>query len=285
MTVLVTGAAGKVGREVVKQLAARGEHVRAGVRVVDHPHGTGGTDYVHLDFGEPRTMQRACVGIEYLLLFTPLEEHMVSVATALIEHARAAGVKHVVRLSAMGAGTLPTLKLGRLHRAVEEVIEASGLTYTFLRPNAFMQNYLADFGESIRARSAFLAPQGTGRVSLIDVRDVAAVAVAVLGDGCHVGKAYELTGPEALSNAEVAEILSQVTGRRITYTDLPVAAAQRRFAAQGIPSWLVEVIMDLYALSREGGAAYVSPAVAEILGRQPHTFRQFARDHAGHFCG
>jgi uncharacterized protein YbjT (DUF2867 family) len=280
---LVTGATGTVGREVVRQLLARGDQVRASGRASSRPAFLGSADYTVFDFDNPETAAAAFKGVQRMFLLTPLDERMVQVGRGLVGQAKASGIELIVRLSVMGAGGFPATKLARAHRAVEEAIEASGLPYTFLRPNAFMQNYLTAFGNSIRRQGLLAMPQGRGAVSLVDARDVAAVAVAALSDPIHQGRAYELTGAEALSNDEVAEILSESSTRRIRYVAMPEAGARKALLGQDMPNWLVEVLLELYAISRQGMAARVSSAIQEVLGRPPTSFRQFAMDYADYF--
>ncbi len=282
-TTLVTAATGTVGREVVRQLLARGVQVRAGGRAPSKPAFLGCVDYIAFDFYQPQTTALAFKGIQRAFLLTPLDERMVDIGRGLVEQAKAWGVEHIVRLSVMGAGSFPSTELARVHRTVEEAIEASGLQYTFLRPNAFMQNYLTAFGESIRLEGLLAMPQGHGAVSVIDVRDVAAVAVAALTDARHQGQSYELTGPEALSNNDVVQILSELTHRPIRYVDTSEMEARKMLLSQGVSGWLVKVLLELYAISRQGMAAGVSSAVQEVLGRSPINFRQFATDYADHF--
>lgn len=280
---LVTGATGTVGREVVRELLAEGVSVRAGARAGRPLGHLGPVDCCVVDFDRPQTAAQALQGVRRVFFLSPLNEQMVDVGCQFVEQATAAGVEHIVRLSAMGAGSLPATKLAFIHRAVEEAIEASGLHYTFLRPNAFMQNYLNAFGGSIRSKGLFEMPQGQAAVSVIDVRDIAAVAVAALMDACHRGRSYELTGPEPLSNDDVAEILSEVAHRPIRYVDISERQARDALLGQGTPAWLVEVLLELYAISRAGMAASVSSAVQELLGRPPTRFRQFAAAYAEQF--
>lgn len=280
---LVTGATGTVGREVVRGLLAQGLPVRAGARAGRRLVHLGPVDCCVLDFDRPQTTARALEGVQRVFFLSPLNAQMVDVGCRFVEQARTAGVEHIVRLSAMGAGSFPATKLAVVHRAVEEAIEASGLHYTFLRPNAFMQNYLNAFGGSIRSKGLFEMPQGRGAVSCIDVRDIAAVAVAALMDPCHRERSYELTGPEPLANDDVAEILSEVVHRPIRYVDISERQARDAMLGQGTPVWLVEVLLELYAISRAGMAASISSAVQELLGRPPTRFRQFAADYAEQF--
>ncbi len=237
-------------------------------------------EFVEFDLNRPSDFERALPGVSHVFLLTPLHERMVEQAAPLIERAAAHGVDRIVRLSAMGADLDAPVTLGRVHRAVETLIEGCGVDYTFLRPNAFMQNYLTDFGASLSAQAVFHAPQGTGAVSLIDARDVAAAAVAALTQSAHAGRAYDLTGPEALSNEQVAAILSESLGRPIRYVDVPETEARAALRESGLSPWLVEVILELHALSRSGGAARVTSAVRGMIGRHPVSFEQFARDHA-----
>lgn len=282
-TILVTGASGTVGREVVRQLLALGVRVRASGRAPSGPEFLGLADYTVFDFENPKTAPLAFRDVRSTFLLTPLDERMVGLACGVVEQAKAAGVEHIVRLSAMGTGDIALTELARVHRAVEQHIETSGLKYTFLRPNAFMQNYLTAFGESIRRHGLMAMPQGHGAVSVVDARDVAAVAVAALRDVRHHGHSYDLTGPESLTNNDIAQILSNVLDRSIRYVDTPEAEARKTLLDQGISRWLVTVLLELYAISREGMAARVSSAIQEVLGRPPISFRQFATDYAEHF--
>lgn len=283
-TVLVTGATGTVGREVVRRLADVGVRVRAAARRRSAELLTAPTvDFAELDLDRPSGFDRTLDGVRRVFLLTPLHERMVEQAAALIERAAAQGVKHIVRLSAMGADFDPPITLGRVHRAVEALIEQSGIDYTFLRPNAFMQNYLTYFGASLRAAGVFHAPQGAGAVSLVDARDVAAAAVAALTDAGHAGRACDLTGREALTNEQVAAVLSRALGRPVRYVDQTEAEARAALRESGLSPWVVEVVLELYALSRAGGAARVTSGVRDLIGRDPISFEQFARDHAQHF--
>ena len=280
-TILVTGPTGTVGTHVVAGLQTKQAAVRAGARI--HGARAPGMDWVKLDFSRPHTFAPALEGVEQVFLLTPLEERMVDAACALVERAVAEGVRKIVRLSAFSAGLEPDTKLGRVHGEVERFIEASGLQWTFLRPNSFMQNFVNYAGYEIRAHDRFRMPQGAGAVSVIDARDIAAVAVESLIDSSSSNRALELTGAEALSNQRIAETLSVVTGRQIRYVDIPPTEARDTMRGAGMCEWLIEIILELYEYSRSGAAAGVTSAVSDVLGRPPTSFLQFAQDHRDDF--
>jgi uncharacterized protein YbjT (DUF2867 family) len=206
---------------------------------------------------------------------------MVEMGALLVEEAKKAKVKHIVRLSVLGAGTVQ-IPIPRWHRQVEKLIEESGITYTFLRPNSFMQNFI-NFGYTIKNQGAFYLPSGDSKVSYVDVRDIAAVAVKALIQNGHENKAYDITGPEVLSNHEVAEILSEVTGKKINYINVSDDDARNGMKMMGMPDWLINALIELYKITRSGFGADVSPVVEQITGRNPISFNQFAKDYAEAF--
>jgi uncharacterized protein YbjT (DUF2867 family) len=182
-----------------------------------------------------------------------------------------------VKLSALG-GRESVFPSG--HRDSEENIEASGLPYTFLRPNGFMQNLVNYNAGTIRSENAFYGCQGDGAVSVIDIRDIAAVAVIILAATGHEGKSYVLTGSEALTNSQIAEKISRVGGRKIAYRDLPPAEFRKALVAAGMPEWSADALLDLQRFYREGKASRVTNDVERLAGRKPLTFEQFATDYA-----
>ena len=257
--ILVTGATGTVGREVVPRLAASGVQVRAACR---HPEMLAlpedYVDTVTMDLRNPAELDRALEDVEKIFYLSPLEETMVEDAALMVERAQAHGVRHLVRLSALGVDHPKKITLGKVHEEVERIIRGSRIDCTFLRPNAFMQNFITYWGESIRGQNAFFIPQGQGRVSIIDARDIADVAVTVLTKDGHAGKAYELTGPEALSNTDIAKVLSDVLGREISYRDIPVEDARSALTEQGVFGRLAE---ELFELRKADDAAEVNDTV------------------------
>jgi len=196
-----------------------------------------------------------------------------------VDEAKRAGVKRIVKLSVIGAAAEGFI-FARWHRAVEKYIEASGLAWTFLRPNGFMQNVVNYMGETIRSQSAIYSPAGNAAASHIDARDIGAVGARVLTEKGHDGKAYELTGPAALTDGQIAEILSRVLGRTIRYVPISPEQYKQAAVAAGTPEGYADALVDLYRYYAEGKAAVVTPAVRELTGRDPTPFEQFARDHA-----
>lgn len=281
--ILVTGATGTVGTEVVRQLAESGVKVRAAVRSMEkaekkfrHPN----VESVEIDFNDPASLDAAFKGIEKLFLLTPFIDDQVDIGGMLVDAAKVHGVQHIVKLSVAGAEREPGFYLGRWHRETERHIEASGIPYTFLRPGSFMQNFINYFppeGGKIQL------PLGQGKGSYIDVRDLAAVAVKVLTEKGHEGKAYTLTGPQSLSVSEVAEILSKVTGRRIEYVDIPEEEERHSMIEMGMPEWMADSMMELHRTTKSGQATTVTDTVERILGRKPKSFVEFAKDHADTF--
>ena len=283
-TVLVTGATGNVGSKVVEKLAAAGVRVRAAVQSVSRANSMkAGAEPVEFDFNRPETMRAAFQGVERLFLLTPFVPDMVELGAKALEEARRAGVQYIVRMSAMGADLQPGIQLGRLHRQVEEMIESSRIPFTILRPNMFMQNYATMYAQSIKAEGAFYLPQADAKASLIDTRDIAAVAVETLTTVGYEGIFYDLTGPEALSNEQIADTLSPVVGRRIRYVSLSDEDARKGMKQAGLPDWTIDVLMELHAVTRTGHMAAVTQSVEQVTGKKPISFAQFARDHAGAF--
>lgn len=283
-TVLVTGATGTVGREVVTRLAVAGVKVRAAARnprmlAIPEDH----VETFAMDLRNPADLDRALEDVEKILYVSPLDETMAEHAALLVERARANGVRHLVRLSALGVDYPRKITLGKIHGKVERIIRGSGIEWTFLRPNSFMQNFITYWGESIRSQNAFFIPQGQGRVSIIDARDIADAAVAVLTRDGHAGKVYELTGPEAISNYDIASTLSSVLGREISYRDIPVDEARAALTSQGMSEWMIKVILELFEMSAADEAAEVTDAVERLTGKPPIRFESFVRDFSHAF--
>jgi uncharacterized protein YbjT (DUF2867 family) len=232
---------------------------------------------VIMDYNKPETIRTALHGVEKIFLVGPPVRDLPALEANLIKEARAVGGQHIVKLSALG-GRESMFPSG--HRESEMNIEASGLPYTFLRPNGFMQNLVNYNAGTIRTQNAFYGCQGKGAVSLVDIRDIAAVAVIVLAATGHEGKSYSLTGGEALTNEQVAEKISRVAGREITYKDLPPVEFKKALLSSGTQEWSVDALVDLQRLYREGKASLLTDDVERLTGRKPKTFDQFARDYA-----
>ena len=279
--ILITGASGNVGKEVLKQVAATGAKVRAAFQTVTKAAAApSGVEIASMDYNKPETLQAALKGIERVFLVAPPTPNLPALERKAIDEIKQSGVRNVVKLSAMGGrdAIFP-----RQHADSEDYIKSSGVAYTFLRPNGFMQNFVTYNGATINTQNAFYGSQGDGEVSHIDLRDIAAVAVKTLTEDGHQGKAYTLTGPEALSNARVAEILSEDTGREIRYVDLPAEQFKQALLGAGLPEWSANALVDLQQFYRRGSASVVTRDVEQLLGRKPISFEQFSRDYAQAF--
>lgn len=279
--ILVTGAGGTVGSEVVKQLESAGAKFRAAYHSQSKADGAKvrGLDAVLIDYNRPETLDAAFQGIEKLFL---LSSSNTQQELAAIDAAKRAGVKHIVKLSVIGAEE-EAFSFAKWHRAAEKAIEASGITWTFLRPNGFMQNLHNYMGDTIRSQGAFYSSTGDAKIAHIDVRDLAAVAVKALTEPGHEGKSYTLTGPEAVSYAEVASKLSSATGKTINYVNVGDADVKSALTGSGAPEAYADAFLDLLRWYRSGDAANVTGEVKKLTGREPFTFDQYAQDHAAQF--
>ena len=286
-TMLVTGATGNVGSEVVKQLSGLGEDVRACCHTLsraDKIKGPG-VEIVEFDYYKPETVEAAFKGAEKLfLLTTPLAGNIVEITAQLVAEAKNAGVKHIVQQSVHGGPDAEARLLPiRWHRQSEGVTEGSGIPYTFVRPADFMQNLSNFHGKTIREQNAIYTTAGDGKTGWVDARDIAAVAIEALTRDGHEGKIYATTGPEALSYDQVAEILSEVLGRKISHVNLSEEDARKGFDEAGFPDWVPDAAIESERFLREGGFEEVLPTVEEVTGKKPRSFEHFARDYAEAF--
>ena len=276
--ILVTGASGTVGSEVVKVGVAGGVRFRAGYRT--RPQNIPeAVDSVALDYGKPETIPPALAGVDTIFLLS----NMVDLERKVVDEAKRAGIQRIVKVSVFGAAE-EGFTFARWHRAVEKHIEASGVPWTFLRPAGFMQNFFNYMGETIRKESAFYTASGTtGAGAHIDARDIGAVAARVLTGKGHEGKAYDLTGPEALTYDQAAEIVSRAVGRPIKPVSSTPEQLKQGALAMGMPEDYVDALVDLDRAYATGRLTAVTPTVKELTGRDPIRFAQFARDYADKF--
>ena len=288
-SILVTGASGNIGSEVVKQLssATPAVKIKAGVHSAQNVKKLRDGDRVEvvpIDYNKPETLREALNHVDKLFLLTPDVPNAAELASNLVIEAKKAGIKQIVKQSVMGADLEADVGTMRLHRQVEKVIEQSGIPFTFLRPNEFMQNFVNFHGPSIKGNNAFYVPLEDAKVSLVDVRDIAAVAVKSLTDeDRHKNKTYLITGPEALSYHQVAEILSNTTGRKINYVNISDEEARAAMKEIGMSDWLISTVSELSEYFRKGKASEISPAVEDVTGNKPISFSQFAKDYAEAF--
>jgi uncharacterized protein YbjT (DUF2867 family) len=227
-------------------------------------------------------LTEAFEGTNKVFSVTPLVENLVELGRITVEACLQAGVKKIVRSSALGANPNAPITMGKWHGAVEKIIEDSGLQWTFVQPASFFQNYLG-FAASIKNQNAFYAPTGTGKISLIDVRDIAAVVVKSLLDDRHNGKKYAVTGGEALSNFDIADIFSDVLAREIEFVDVEENLARGQMVEAKMPEWMVNAVMELNQIGKAGYLSEILPSVLNVTGREPIKFRQFVEENKANF--
>jgi uncharacterized protein YbjT (DUF2867 family) len=275
--ILVTGATGNVGREVVKDLLAHGEPVVAAV--LDDEDGRQvreGTPTVLLGFCRVETFGPALHGVDRLFLMRPPAISDVRrTLCPLVDLARHLGIRQIVFLSLFGAGRNRLVP----HHRVEQHLQWSGIPFTFLRPSFYMQNLNTTHCIEIAEKDEILVPAGRSRTSFVDVRDVGAVAARVLTEPGHEYAAYELTGAEALDYYQVAALFSGELGRQVTYRQPSIPRFVRAMRGRRTPWPFILVMVGLYTATRSGAAAQVTDQVERLLGRPPITVRQYIRDY------
>ena len=282
--ILLTGATGTTGSATVALL----RETKRPFRIMSRDAARArrqfgeGPDYVEGDFARPASLDAAFDGIESLSLLCAFSEAMVELELNAVEAAKRAGVRRIVKMSAIKAGADAPTTIRRWHGVIEQRINQSGIAYTHLWPNAFMQNFRR-FAPLIKERGEFYAPVGDARISLVEIEDVAAVTVAALVEDGHDGRTYEITGPEAISYAECAAILSEELDKPVRYVSVSDDEARAALGAAGIGPEAAHALVEIDGLFREGFGAPVTDIVKRVTGRSPRDFRAFARDNAGLF--
>lgn len=277
--ILVTGATGNVGREVIRRLEQNNVPLRALSRKPDAVKCTEKIEWVKDDFTDANSLAQAVAGVDKIVLISPAHPDMVAYQTAVLKAAHAAGVKHIVKLSGLGAGPGAAIRLPRLHYEIEQKIIDAGIPYTFIRPNLFMQVLLGS-ADSIANEGAIYAPAGEGAISFTDVNDIANVITCAIGQPGHENKIYEITGPDALTYGHVAELIGNVLGKSIRYVAVSPEVARESMLSSGMDPWLANAFLELFSIYRAGyGATVSSGTVREITGLSPTSLSVFARTH------
>lgn len=279
-TVLVTGSTGNVGSEVVVQLLKRGVDVHAAVMP-----GRGGrfgapVAEVVLDFEDPATFAGALAGVSRVFLMRPPRMSDPKQMHPFVDAMKAAGIEQVVFLSVQGAGSNPFVP----HHGIEQYLKRSGLAWTFLRPSFFMQNLSTTHRADICERDEVFVPAGRGKTNFIDVADIAEAIAVVLTTPGHLGRAYELTGSEALTYDQVANTLTQACGRQITYPRPSGREFKARMRAAGHDEEFISVMGSIYLLAKVGMAAGTTDELQGLIGRKPTTLAQWAEPNAECFA-
>jgi len=283
--ILVTGGTGGVGSELLRLLSKAGIATRALARHPQRAQALPGITWIAGDLSKPETLTSAFEGARTLFLLTSYYEDMVELQHNAISAARAAGVTYVVKISAFAASDHSRAPVGRWHYQVEKELQESGLGWTILRPHHFMQNLLAQ-AEYVRTEGVVYSASGDGKIPYVDGRDVAAVAFVTLTQPGHLGKKYVVTGSEAISYRQAAEIIGAAIGKPVRFVDESPDEARARRVREGLPPAVVESALAIAAYQRAGGKTVtITSTVADLTGRPPRTVGEFVREHADVFRG
>lgn len=274
-TILITGASGVLGQAMVTEIAKAGFAVRQAVR--DGHKAKPEHDWVRFDYHDPATFGPALDGAWGLVLIAPpLDGRAPAMLGPVVEKAKTSGVEHIVFVSAMGANHNEAAPL----RQVEHIVMDSGLAYTILRPNFFMENFSAgSLAHSIRTQGGIFLAAADGKTSFIAVEDIAAVAAEAFRRPL-AGAEIELTGGAALDHNEVAGLIGEAAGKAVTYHPLTEQQMAEGARAAGMPQPAIDYLCMLYGIVRAGYAAALTDGVEQATGRKPVTFREFASANA-----
>jgi len=270
--ILVVGASGSVGSEIVRLLEAKGHSVRT----TTSKKSIASKNQVHLNVLTDEGRQEAFTGIDRAFLLSPggYVNHY-EILAPLIQEAKSQGIKKLVLMTAMGVDAVETSPL----RRAEIDLEKSGLNYNIIRPNWFMQNFNTFWVQSIREQGKILLPAGDSKTSFIDTRDISAVAAELLVNDRLNNKAFNLTGPESLDHHQVARAISEATGKKITYQEIAPQDLKQGLLAAGLQANYVDFLLMIIEAQKAGYAAAVTDEVKNILGRSPSSFQKYAQDY------
>ena len=281
--ILVTGPTGKVGQALTQALQAKGAAFKALARS-DASAKTLEAQGVAIVRGDLSNLGPALKGVDTLFLLSSSPDPYPQEAPA-VAAAKAAGLKRIVKLSALGASADSANGFFRGHARVERLLEDSGLEWTSLRPSFFMQNWIVYNAHAVKAGQPVYGNTGDGRMGVIDTRDIAAVAAAALTEDGHQGRVYELTGPEPLSNAQAAAKLSKVLGREVAFVPVPDQGAYQAMLGMGMPADYAWSLTTLNQAVRRGAADVATQTVELVTGQPPRSLDAFFQEHADAFRG
>ena len=283
--ILVTGGTGVIGSELLRLLSEARAPARALVRNPSKARELPGITWVVGDLARPETLATAFEGAQKLFLLTHYFEDMVELQHNAIVAARAAGVAHVVKVSAFAASDHSKAPIGRWHYQVEKELQDSGMGWTMLRPHHFMGNLVAQ-AEYVIKEGTIYSPSGDGKIPYVDPRDVAAVAFVTLTQPGHLGKTYVVTGGEAISYRQASEIIGAAIGKKLRFVDETPEQARARRVREGVPPAVIESVLAIGAYQRAGGKTVtISNTVADLTGRPPRTVAEFVQENVSVFRG
>jgi len=245
-----------------------------------------GADLVKFDFtSSPADMNAAfkTAAAEQVYCVVPFSDNFVPHIRAVVDACKANGIHFIVKLSAIGADAKSQLNVGKWHGECDDYLKASGIAYCLLKPNFFISNLYFQQNE-IKTQNAFYGCAGTGRVAYLDPRDIAAVATQVLTvPGLHHNQTHCLTGPHAVSEAEVATILGRARGRDLKYVDVDEKSYRESFSKKGAPAWMIDAMAGLEGVKKAGWAASLTTAVKDITGHNPTSVETYCQQNAAAF--
>ncbi len=278
MKLLITGATGNTGSEIVKQLAAQGTPCGALVRDKKKMDVISGIDWVEGDYTDTDSLIAAFKKTEGIYVAMPAHPDNELWMNNILEAAKKTSVSHIVKLSGMGANLNAGSEIVRVHAKTDDLIKESGIKYTLLQPNPFYQNTFSSI-QTIKENDAIYMSLGDSKLSFIDIRDIAAVAVESLTNPEHDNRIYKLSGPEALSYYDFAKILSHSIGKEITYHPISDEAMKSGMLEAGIPEWGADKLSELFSWVAKGGHESIMHDVEAVLGRKPYSFERFVSDY------
>ena len=282
--ILITGATGTVGSEIVRLLAARGERVRAVTRNPETADFPGGVEAVRGSYSDITSIVGAMDGADAVFVLGVLGPEGVDADSALVNAASAAGARRIVKLSAIGTGDPGLGFVGTWHLPGEQAVRASGADWTILRPSSFASNTLS-WAQALHSYRPVSNLSGSGAQGVVDPRDVSAVAVEALLFPVHAGRLYTLTGPELLTTHDQAAVVAAALGRPVEVADIDEAAARAHMLAAGATPGFADGALAGQAFVRDGGNAVLTDDIRQVLGRPPRAYAEWVADHVSAFSG
>ena len=283
--ILLTGLSGTTGLKVAKRLAKSGHSITA---LVKDPGKYSDLEskkvtFVKGDLTKTDAVKEAMEDAENAFLYSPVSDNLFKIEKNFIDAAKKAGVKHIVKYSAIGADPKSPISILSQHGLSEEYLKESGLRYTIIRPNIFMQNFVDFYGSRIRKDKEFRLPLKEAKCAYVDARDTARLIRKVLTSNGNKDSVYTATGSESFSCSEIGEMLSEATGKKIKYVEIKPKEFKKDMIDSGVSEPLAEAFAELYKVVREGVYDEVTDDIYKVTERQPHTFEEFLDDNIKFF--